>query len=85
MSPEQHVGTMKGGFLSPTSACHTFDTSADGYARSEAVSAIFVQRVSTALKKGQKIRAVIRGTAINAYVSSSILQESPLVTFTFHP
>ncbi|KAI9154978.1 Highly reducing polyketide synthase virA [Paramyrothecium foliicola] len=66
MSSEQHIGTMKGGFLSPTSACHTFDTSADGYARAEAINAIYIKRLSSAMQKGQKIRAVIRGTAINA-------------------
>jgi acyl transferase domain-containing protein len=66
MSPEQHVGTMKGGFISPTSACHTFDTAADGYARAEAVNAIYIERISSALDAGRRIRSVIRGTAINS-------------------
>lgn len=65
-SPEQHIGTAKGGFLSPTSTCHTFDTSADGYGRGEAVNAILVKRLSAALRDGDKISAVIRSTAINA-------------------
>ncbi|KAL7931844.1 polyketide synthase [Trichoderma chlorosporum] len=65
-SPEQHFGTAKGGFLSPTSACHTFDVSADGYARAEALNAIYVTRLSSAMKSNSKIHAVIRGTAINA-------------------
>ena len=65
-APEQHLGTMKGGVLSPTSTCHTFDASADGYGRAEGVSALFVKRLSTALRDGDPIRAVIRGTAINA-------------------
>jgi acyl transferase domain-containing protein len=65
-SPEQHLGTAKGGFLSPTSACHTFDTSADGYARAEGVNAIYIRRLSSAMKNENKIHAVIRGTAINA-------------------
>lgn len=29
-SPELHATVSQGGFLSPTSFCHTFDTSADG-------------------------------------------------------
>lgn len=66
MSPEQHFGTAKGGFLSPTSACHTFDTSADGYARAEALNAIFITKLTSAMKSDRKIHAVIRGTAINA-------------------
>ncbi|OTA08257.1 PKS protein [Trichoderma parareesei] len=65
-SPEQHFGTAKGGFLSPTSTCHTFDISADGYARAEALNAIYVTRLSSAIKSERKIHAVIRGTAINA-------------------
>ena len=65
-SPEQHLGTAKGGFLSPTSACHTFDTSADGYARAEAVNCIYIKRLSSAIKDENRIHAVIRGTAINA-------------------
>lgn len=65
-SPEQHFGTAKGGFLSPTSTCHTFDVSADGYARAEAINAIYIKRLSSAVKDGQKVHAVIRGTAINA-------------------
>ena len=40
MGPEQHLGTMKGGVLSPTSTCHTFDASADGYGRAEAINAV---------------------------------------------
>nr|ALP31878.1 polyketide synthase 22 [Diaporthe helianthi] len=65
-SVEQHLGTMKGGVLSPTSTCHTFDASADGYGRAEAVNAIYVKSLSRALRDGDHIRAVIRGTAINS-------------------
>lgn len=57
---------MKGGVISPTSTCHTFDASADGYGRAEGVNALYVKRLSTALRDGDPIRAVVRGTAINA-------------------
>ncbi|KAI9368958.1 putative polyketide synthase [Aspergillus egyptiacus] len=66
MGPEQHLGTMKGGVLSPTSTCHTFDASADGYGRAEGVSALYIKRLSAALRDGDPIRAVIRGSAVNA-------------------
>ncbi|KAG8158411.1 hypothetical protein KVR01_011533 [Diaporthe batatas] len=65
-SVEQHLGTMKGGVLSPTSTCHTFDASADGYGRAEAVNAIYIKPLSRALRDGDHIRAVIRGTAVNS-------------------
>lgn len=68
MSPEQCLGTSKAGVLSPTSTCHTFDASADGYGRAEAVNAVYLKKYSEALKDGDKIWAVIRGTAVNAQV-----------------
>ncbi|KAL1613384.1 Type I Iterative PKS, partial [Diplodia seriata] len=65
-SPEQHIGTSKAGVLSATSTCHTFDASADGYGRAEGVSALYVKRLSSALRDNDNIRAVVRGTAINS-------------------
>ncbi|KAK4221929.1 hypothetical protein QBC38DRAFT_402515 [Podospora fimiseda] len=63
---EQQIGSVRLGTLSPTSICHTFDESADGYSRGEAVGAIYVKRLSDAVRDGNPIRAVIRATAINA-------------------
>ncbi|PHH80580.1 hypothetical protein CDD80_839 [Ophiocordyceps camponoti-rufipedis] len=65
-SPEQHLGTAQGGFLSPTSDCKPFDSSADGYARAEGVNAIYIKRLASAVDNDERIHAVIRGTAINA-------------------
>jgi acyl transferase domain-containing protein len=76
-SPEQHLGTMKGGVLSGTSTCHTFDISADGYGRAEGVGALYLKRLSTAIMDGDPIRAVIRATAINSYVPLSLAVISP--------
>ena len=53
-------------FQRPTSTCHTFDISADGYARGEGFAALYLQRLSGAIADGSPIRAVIRGTAVNA-------------------
>ncbi|KAI1338699.1 polyketide synthase [Xylariaceae sp. FL0016] len=66
MSPELHIGAAKSGVLSPTGTCHTFDISADGYGRAEGVNSIYVKRLSAALRDGNPIRAVIRGSAVNA-------------------
>ncbi|KAJ8119174.1 hypothetical protein ONZ43_g3832 [Nemania bipapillata] len=63
---EQHMATVKGGVISPTSTCHTFDVAADGYGRAEAVSAVYLKRLSSAVRDRDSIRVVIRGTAINA-------------------
>ena len=57
------------GSLSPEGSSKSFDASADGYARGEAVSALYIKRLDEAVKDGNPIRAVIRSSATNAYVS----------------
>ncbi|KAL8697588.1 MAG: hypothetical protein Q9201_007049 [Fulgogasparrea decipioides] len=53
------------GVLSPTGFCKTFDAQADGYARGEAINAVYVKKLSDAIQDGDPIRAVIRATATN--------------------
>ncbi|KAI1113132.1 ketoacyl-synt-domain-containing protein [Nemania sp. NC0429] len=65
-SPEQQLATMKAGVLSETSTCHTFDASADGYGRADGIGALCVKRLSDAIRDGDVVRAVIRGTAVNS-------------------
>lgn len=65
-SAEQHIATMKAGVLSATSACHTFDISADGYGRGDGIGALYVKRLRDALRDGDPIRSVIRSSAVNA-------------------
>ena len=65
-SPEQHIGTMKAGVLSKTSTCHTFSDQADGYGRADGVGAIYVKRLGDAIANGDPIRAIVRGSAVNA-------------------
>ncbi|KAK5996471.1 Highly reducing polyketide synthase srdA [Cladobotryum mycophilum] len=65
-SAEQHIATMKVGVLSPTSTCHTFDSSADGYGRGDGIGALYVKRLKDALRDGDPIRSVVRSSAINA-------------------
>ncbi|KAI1346694.1 hypothetical protein F5Y01DRAFT_264504 [Xylaria sp. FL0043] len=62
---DQHMNTAKLGILSPTSTCHTFDASADGYGRAEGAGALYVKRLSDAIRDGDPIRGVIRATAVN--------------------
>ncbi|KAI0887773.1 uncharacterized protein GGS22DRAFT_185152 [Annulohypoxylon maeteangense] len=64
--PSLHIALDKLGALSPTSKCHTFDASADGYARGEGFAALYIKRLSSAFNDGSPIRAIIRGTAVNA-------------------
>lgn len=50
------------GVLSPDASSKTFDVAANGYARAEAINCIYVKRLSDAIRDGNPIRAVLRGT-----------------------
>ncbi|KAI0406831.1 hypothetical protein F4802DRAFT_612982 [Xylaria palmicola] len=64
--PSLQIALDKLGALSPTSRCHTFDASVDGYARGEGFAALYLKRLPTALASESLIRAIIRSTAVNA-------------------
>lgn len=51
--------------LSPDGSCKTFDASADGYARGEAVNAVYIKRLSDAIRDKSPIRAIIKGIGTN--------------------
>ena len=53
------------GFLSPKGRCFSFDHRADGYARGEGVGSLVVKRLSDAVRDGNIVRAIIRGTGVN--------------------
>ncbi|KAI1127334.1 putative polyketide synthase [Nemania abortiva] len=66
LTPQFHIAVSKTGVLSPTSTCHTFDAAADGYGRAEGINAIYVKRLSHAVRDGDTIFAVVRGSALNS-------------------
>ena len=66
LDPATQIFTTKLGAISPTSTCHTFDSAADGYARADGFGALYIMKLSDAVEGLYPIRAVIRGTAINA-------------------
>ncbi|WP_319454162.1 MULTISPECIES: sulfolipid-1 biosynthesis phthioceranic/hydroxyphthioceranic acid synthase [unclassified Mycobacterium] len=53
------------GMLSPTGACHAFDVNADGFAGGEGSAVLLLKRLSDAKADGDRVLAVIRGTAAN--------------------
>ncbi|MGS1076092.1 SDR family NAD(P)-dependent oxidoreductase [Burkholderia glumae] len=71
LSPLSTVFCCKIRALSRTGRCHTFDAAADGYLRGEGAGVIVLKRLDDARANGDRILAVIRGTAINHDGASS--------------
>ncbi|CAG8944284.1 unnamed protein product [Penicillium salamii] len=53
------------GFLGPEGQCFSFDRQAEGYARGEGVGTLIVKTLRSAVRDGDTIRAVVRGTGVN--------------------
>ncbi|CAI7632521.1 unnamed protein product [Penicillium glandicola] len=53
-------------FLSPDGRCYSFDSRGNGYGRGEGVAAIVLKPLVAALRDGDRIRSVIRGTAVTS-------------------
>jgi myxalamid-type polyketide synthase MxaB len=65
LSPQVTTALSKLKALSPDGKCKTFDAAADGYGRGEGCGILVLKRLSDALKDGDNIQAVIRGSAVN--------------------
>lgn len=77
LGPSTTIAMTSEGILSPEGSCKTFDSAADGFARGEAITAIYVQDLDKAIEQGLPIRAVIPNTGVNCDGRSrSILQPS---------
>ncbi|KAI8932960.1 hypothetical protein NX059_010429 [Plenodomus lindquistii] len=65
LAPDMATRLSDQGVLSPDGSCKTFSSDANGYARGEAIVALYVKSLSAALRDGNPIRSVISGSAIN--------------------
>jgi acyl transferase domain-containing protein/acyl carrier protein len=65
LSPETTFVLAKGGMLSPDFRCKTFDAAANGFVRGEGCGLLVLKRLTDAQRDGDRILAVIRGTAVN--------------------
>ncbi|HEY7170339.1 MAG TPA: type I polyketide synthase, partial [Vicinamibacterales bacterium] len=63
--PEANVVLAKARMLAVDGRCKTFDAAADGYVRGEGCGVLVLKRLSDAVSNGDRILAVIRGSATN--------------------
>ena len=71
LSPGSSIACSRWGMLSPEGRCKTFDAGADGYVRGEGCGVVVLKRLSDAVRDGDRVLAVVRGSAANQDGASS--------------
>lgn len=65
LHPAKYIQLCQQQMLSPSGRCRSFGEDADGFTPGEGVGAVILKPLDTARRDGDRILAVIRGTAIN--------------------
>ena len=65
LAPENSISLSKAHMMAADGRCKTFDAAADGFVRGEGCALIVLKRLSDARADGDRILALIRGSAIN--------------------
>jgi acyl transferase domain-containing protein len=78
--PNLWAGLSRGGFVSPTGGCKTFDETADGYCRGEGVGVVVLKRLADAIAEGDQIQGVIRGIATNHSANAASITQPHSLT-----
>ena len=64
LTAQASMGCALADMLSPDGKCHTFDEAANGYCRAEGCGAMVLKRLQDAQRDGDRIYAVIKGSAV---------------------
>jgi polyketide synthase 5 len=65
LEPRKFTAASAQSMLSPTGRCRAFDAAADGFVSGEGAAMVLLKRLPDALRDGDRILAVVRGTAAN--------------------
>ncbi|HKF49642.1 MAG TPA: SDR family NAD(P)-dependent oxidoreductase [Terracidiphilus sp.] len=71
LSPISTLVQCRTRMLSPDGRCKTFDASANGYVKGEGCGVVVLRRLADAVRDGDRIVALIRGSAVNHDGASS--------------
>jgi phthiocerol/phenolphthiocerol synthesis type-I polyketide synthase C len=66
LSPDLTVVFSQAGMMAPDGHCKVFDASADGYVRGEGCGVVLLKRCADAREAGDRVYAIVRGSAINS-------------------
>ena len=64
-APRHSIALSRGHMLAPDGRCKTFDAAADGFSRAEGCGMVVLKRLSDARRDGDRILALVPGSAIN--------------------
>ncbi|MBU1169058.1 MAG: SDR family NAD(P)-dependent oxidoreductase [Proteobacteria bacterium] len=78
LHPFKYVSFSKMRLLSPDGQCKTFDKDANGYVPGDGIGVVLLQRLEDALKAGNHIHGIIKGSAVN-YTASEGTVTTPAV------
>jgi 3-oxoacyl-(acyl-carrier-protein) synthase/acyl carrier protein/short-subunit dehydrogenase len=73
LSPSLYLIESRNQMLADDGKCKTFDNSANGFLRGEGCGVVVLKRLSDAVRDGDRIYALIKGTAVNHNGRSSAL------------
>ncbi|RYG11172.1 MAG: type I polyketide synthase, partial [Chitinophagaceae bacterium] len=65
LAPDGYISFAKSGMLAEDGKCKTFSDKADGYVRGEGIGMLLLKPLKAALRDGNTIHALIKGTAEN--------------------
>lgn len=65
LSPSVYISFAKSGMLCEDGRCKTFSDKANGYVRGEGIGVMMVKKLKDAIRDGDQIHAVVKGTAEN--------------------
>jgi len=65
LTPEMNINFSKARMMAADGRCKTFDAAADGYVRGEGCAVLVLKRLADAQAAGDRVLAVVRGSAMN--------------------